>query len=111
MITKDSVQDKIGDLLRNDISLEQFENWLSAASWNMHISSSQDAIDLVSLIHHLLSERDDRILDDAALRDALAALMPSVTYACVRVFNPANSYLVVRPSHRSIPIVLASVQA
>jgi hypothetical protein len=60
MINEFSVRDKLLELARNEISLEEFENWLVPAAWNMHYDSSPEAVELVSSIHLLLSERDDR---------------------------------------------------
>jgi len=111
MINKISVEDKMSELLRNEISLEQFENWLSSASWSMHIDSAPEAIDLVSSIHHILSERDDRVIDEAGLLNELRSLRSSVTYASVLVGEPTIPYFVDRWSARPSFPVLSSAQA
>lgn len=111
MISKDLVENKIAELLRNEVSPEQFENWLASASRNIHVNSSPEAIELVSSIHRLLSERDDHLLNEVRFLDALRSLARSVTCVSILAGEPAISYFVTRSSSRRSPLVLSSAQA
>ncbi len=75
MISESSVRQRLLAVSRNQLSLEEFEKWLAGNSWNMHSDSSPNAIDLVSSIHLLLSERDDRVLNESQLRNELLSLL------------------------------------
>ena len=75
MIRESEVRDKLAAFVRNELSLQALEDWLAQASWSMHSDSSSKAIDLVSSIHVLLSERDDHILSKADLRRELESLL------------------------------------
>src|SRR5271156_6648831 len=77
MINESSVREKLSALSRNDISIADVENWLAPAAWNMHSDSAPQAVELVSSIHHFLSERDDHILNESDLREALLSLLDS----------------------------------
>ena len=96
MIDRDSVEEEISKLLRDEISLEQFEEWLSSASWSMHSDSPLAAIELVSSVHHLLDERDDGIIEESALREELRSLVHSVLYVPIVVGDATRPYLVSR---------------
>jgi len=66
------------------VSLDQFDEWLSKASWNMHHDSSPEAISLVGKIELLLAEYDDGLQSEQETLSSLAALNP------VLVFNDSN---------------------
>lgn len=65
-------------MARRALSIADFEEWLAPASWSMHRDSSPEAIDLVSSIHLLLAERDEKMIDDGQLRRALLSLLNNV---------------------------------
>ena len=75
MIREPEIRAKIAALLARSLSLEAFEHWLDSSSRSMHIDSEQSAIDLVSSIHVLLSERDDHVLNEQGLRSELSLLL------------------------------------
>lgn len=102
MIREENVRNKLAALWRREISLEQFEDWLAQASWAMHNDSNAEAIDLVSSVHLLLSERDDRVIDEVELRHQFMGLLndivvrepvdarpPSYYASNVSVFQPS----------------------
>ena len=62
------------------LSLDAFEDWFVQRAWNVHKEGSNEAIELVSSIHSLFSERDDRILNESALRNELSSLLKDVRY-------------------------------
>jgi len=76
-------------------------------SWNVHKSGSEDAIDLVSTIHVMLSERDDRLLNKSELRNRLLSLLQpeTVTLSVLEVPQIVSSF------GSSAPATLLSVAA
>lgn len=73
------MREKLASVIRREISAAAFERWLASESWDMFSDSSAEAIDLVSSLHHLLSQRDDAVLDDRAFRAALVNLLNNVS--------------------------------
>jgi hypothetical protein len=71
MISAHEIRKKLALVADGELSLDAFEDWFVPNSWNMHKDSSLDAIDLASSIHHLLSERNERILSKSELRGEL----------------------------------------
>lgn len=99
MILESDVREKLAAVARGALSLEQFADWIEDESWNMHSDSFPDAVDLVSSIHLLLSERDDRVLDDVALRAELVKPLNNVhVSAASGPFSASNAYWV-NPEH------------
>jgi hypothetical protein len=62
MISQSEVRRELIAYLKNLISLADFENWLLAKSWNMHIDSDQDTVDLVDDIEISLAEYSNSYL-------------------------------------------------
>lgn len=89
MIRESDVRAQLAALIRHSLSLDAFEHWLDEASRSMHIDSDQNAVDLVSSIHVLLSERDDHVLDEPALRRELSSLLNNVDVAVDMVESQA----------------------
>jgi hypothetical protein len=84
--------------INREISVADFYRWLMLNSWNMHQDSSQSAIDLASELHLLFAERDDLILDDAAILRQLAALANSRDVKVLNVqFTAPQTLYVFRP--------------
>ena len=84
MISAIEIKEKLSLVSMGKLSLDAFEDWFVPNAWNAHKSSSSEAIELVSAIHLLLSERDDRILNEADLRNALVGLLNNVVHIPVR---------------------------
>ena len=55
---------KLAAVSLGEVSMDDFEDWLVTHSWNMHLDSTPEAIELVSSIEFLLSERDDGIISN-----------------------------------------------
>ena len=83
MILESEVRERLASVVRGAQSLKQFAEWIEDQSWSMHKDSSPGAIELVSSIHILLSEREDRVLDDDALRRKLVSLLNNVSGSVV----------------------------
>jgi hypothetical protein len=79
MIQEAEVRNRLAALANGQLSLVDFERWLGPASRNMHADSSPEAIDLVSSIHLLLSERDHGDLSNDELRQELLTLVGTET--------------------------------
>jgi len=79
MIHESEVRKQLAALSLNKLSLEEFEEWLASRSWNVHRDSAAKAIDLVSAIHLLLSERDDQVFSNDELKRELIALIDEVS--------------------------------
>ena len=95
MILESAVREKLAAVARNAISLNDLANWIDAEGWNMHRDSAADAVDLASSIHLLLGERDDGVIDEAALRRELLSLLNNVVVSpAPRVFSASRVYWV-----------------
>jgi len=81
MIAESQIREKLIKFLRNDISLDVFEDWLVQQSWNMHKDSDEAAQKLASAIELRLAEHSSGHLDDAALRDELRPFATNYTVA------------------------------
>ena len=82
------VRQKLELVAMNGLSLDSFEDWFVPNSWNVHSDSSPEAIELVSSIHLLLSERDDRILKESDLRRELLSLLEDrIRYVRIDFFD------------------------
>jgi hypothetical protein len=70
------IRDKAADLLAGEIDLREFEDWLIAASWNVHRDA--DAADAAPLAYHvelLFSELSGGYRNPEDLRAALAEML------------------------------------
>src|SRR5687768_6899520 len=56
MIKENDIRMQLAALVDRRLSLDAFEDWLVASSWNMHKDSSRDAIELALSVELLLSE-------------------------------------------------------
>lgn len=111
MIYESQIKEKLSELLNEEISLENFEDWLAPASRSMFRSSPSSAINLVSSIHLLLDEYDDHMFDEPALRDSLRALINNTVHMSVWIDAPKTSAVQMKPSwsFTAGPAVLARV--
>lgn len=103
MIHEREVRSKIAAVLRNEISLVDFERWIMSNSWNMHKDSSASAVNLASEIHLLLAERDDSQIDDRAFLRELALLLNNIVVA-----QPVDASVAQR-QYFAVPTVASSV--
>lgn len=89
MVSAVQIRAMVQQLTLSKISLDDFEEWLSASSWNMHKDSDPSAVELVGKIELILAEANE----DA---DAVAELR---SLSGVTVFemgaNPNPNILVV----------------
>ena len=75
MISDHDIRQKLSLIADGALSLNDFEDWFVKESRNMRRDSSSEAIELAESIHLLLSERNDRILDEQALKQEFLQLL------------------------------------
>ena len=63
------IRAKLASYLAEEISLEEFEDWFVAASWNVIYRESKNAIDLVYDIELLLAEHSKGCWNENELRE------------------------------------------
>jgi hypothetical protein len=76
MIVEYQIRQWLARYLSNEISLDQFEDWLVKQSWNMHRDSDEASQKLASALELRLAEYSSGHLDEPALREEL---VPFVT--------------------------------
>jgi hypothetical protein len=86
MITVDQIRAVLQQVVLSKISLDDFDEWLTKASWNMHRDSVPDAIQAVGKIELRLAEADRKEVSDEDLVQDLLASLPSVEFTNVPVF-------------------------
>lgn len=92
MINALEIKQKLSLVAMDKMSLNAFEDWFVPRAWNVHKSNSEEAIDLVSSIHLFLSERDDNVLNEAALRQSIVGLLNNVIYAPVKYAEQISAH-------------------
>jgi hypothetical protein len=123
MISESQIREKLGRYLRDDVSLDGFEDWFAQSSWNMHKDSGEEAQKLASAIELRLAEHSSGHLSERALRDELRKFanppVVSVAFGNVQLVpevEPASNVILAVPraqvfsfigrlevSHREIP--------
>lgn len=71
MITTSQIRDKVNSYLRREISMSEFEDWLSMETWNMHADSTEEAVTLVFAVEICLAENGTENFDEEKVREAL----------------------------------------
>ena len=79
MVRESEVREKLTAHLQGHMSLDDFDDWLVAHSWNMHQDSSPSAQELVSAIELSLFEHSSGHLSDAELRSDLGLLADNIS--------------------------------
>ena len=88
MIAEYQIRQWLARYLHEEISLDQFEDWLVQRSWNMHRDSKESAQKLAAAIELRLAEHSSGHLDKDQLR---SELMPFVTtYSATLHFGPSD---------------------
>ena len=75
MITTYQISKKMDLLLRREISLDDFEEWLATHSWNTHMGIAVEAQRLVSSIELCLAKYATDLIDQGLLREELRKLI------------------------------------
>lgn len=94
MLSADSVRAHIAALLNGQVSLDDFEDWIVASSWNVLQNVDPDVRQLVGAIELRLAEHSSDHLDEADLLNELQALL---LYGCA--VQPIQSvFISINPS-------------
>lgn len=75
MIAENQIRQSLIRYLRNEISLDQFEDWLAQHSWNMHLDSDSASQKLAAAIELRLAEHSSDHLRECEMREELRALV------------------------------------
>lgn len=67
MITVDAISAMLQQLAQSNISLDQFDEWLTRDSWNMHKDSSPAAVKMVGEIERRMAECDSGVVAEEEL--------------------------------------------
>jgi hypothetical protein len=92
MITVDQIRSAVQQVILSKISLDDFDEWLTKASWNMHKDSKVEAVRMVGNIELMLAEFDSGDLSERDLRKAFQRM--AATFVCeteVSVWTSAMS--------------------
>jgi hypothetical protein len=85
MITESQIREHLANYLAGSESLDSFEDWLVAQSWNMHRDSSEVAQELVNQIELRLSEHSDGLLSEKQLREELYQFLERFIVSIVEI--------------------------
>ena len=70
MITVQAINERLAELLDGSVPLGEFEDWIVAKSWNMHVSSDATAQRFVGAIEVRLAEfHQDHLSEDELLEE------------------------------------------
>jgi hypothetical protein len=75
MVSVNEIKPRLREVIDGGKSLDDFEDWLASASWNMHQQDSEAAQGLAAAIELRLAEYSSKHLDPEGLRSELLALM------------------------------------
>lgn len=81
MIEESEVRKRLLAFLRDDLSLDDFEDWLVVSSWDMHLDSESGAQELVWAIELALSEHSSKHLSYDGLKQEFGNLLNHVVFA------------------------------
>jgi hypothetical protein len=77
MVIAPEIRSRLADWLAGRQSLDEFEDWFVAATWDVHKSGDSEAEALTDEIELRLSEYTDGVLSPEDLRRELSALAAS----------------------------------
>jgi hypothetical protein len=95
MISTETIRERLLSYLRQEIDLEQFEDWIAQNSWNAHLSSDLPAQRLANSIELKLAEHSSGHLSESKMRRELLPLLipylalPLIKTESTTVFSPA----------------------
>jgi len=84
MIEAGNIRAELLRTLQDERSLDEFDEWLTRHSWNMHRDSSPEAIALVGAIESVLADFDNDNIEHDELVDRLNQLLYGATLRVVR---------------------------
>jgi hypothetical protein len=102
MIAEHQIRQQLAKYLHEEMSLDQFEDWLAERSWNMHQDSDESAQKLAAAIELRLAEHSSGHLDDEHLREELLPFV--TTYTATVHFGPTEAGIAVFADAQNKPI-------
>ena len=84
------VQAKLTSLRNDELSIGEFDRWVMANSWNMHLDSSGEAQKIVRQVQLRFAEYDNGDLSAEELRNDLLALIEKDHVVKVYMFLSAQ---------------------
>ena len=94
MFNANEIPAQVVDFLEGRISLDQFEDWSSVYSWNIHKSADEEGRRIAYLIRGILNEHSDDLTEDALRRELADNVCP---FASGPVYSPAREIVYGRP--------------
>jgi hypothetical protein len=88
MINVDQIRVMLQRVILAEVSLDEFDEWISRESWNMHKDSSIEAIELIGKIELILADFDSGACSEAGVIKAFASLNP--VFRISNVENPVS---------------------
>lgn len=104
MVAESVLRQRLASLLSGDVSLDDFEDWFAAASWNAHKDSSPAAQRLIGAIELRLGEYSSGHLSLSELLQELEAVLrvePVQFSFSLSATIPVSLYIDVNPAHIS----------
>lgn len=74
MITIDQIRIMLQQLTLSRISLDEFDEWLTANSWNMHQAHDVEVVRLVGTVERLLAEEEEGYISERQMYDQFGKL-------------------------------------
>lgn len=74
MLSVKSIREQLQNVLAGQVSLDDFEDWLVQASWNMHQHADDESQQLVGAIELHLAELSDGLIDENEIVESLLTL-------------------------------------
>ncbi|HEX4038061.1 MAG TPA: hypothetical protein VHX37_08385 [Acidobacteriaceae bacterium] len=71
MITANEISARVQQLSSFKSSLDQFDEWLTKTSWNMHLDSDPNVVKMVGCIERYLGEFDSGLISEPKLLSEL----------------------------------------
>ena len=87
MIRESEVREKMRDVLLSRLALDDFEDWLTQHSWNMHLDSDPNVQGLVTSVQLALDEYSVDTITEAELLSLFGDLLDEVSIMGVEVFQ------------------------
>lgn len=75
MLSADLVREQLQKVLASEVDLDDFEDWIVSASWNMHKSADHDVQNLVGAIERQFAIYSDELINKSELFDEFGLLL------------------------------------
>lgn len=104
MLSQNEIRQKLNSFILNELSLGEFEDWIAANSWNMHLNSDRESQVLASAIELRLAEYSSGHLPCEQMIEEFRSLLAGMFVLNVRL----NADPVICMTGASITVVEAA---